>query len=341
MLDFSDILSLLAKGETLTQVQSSRSFDAIMTGTVDPVQISAFLMALCVRGETVDEIVGGAKVLRSKASKLADPGDVVDTCGTGGDGLGTYNISTAAALVAAAAGCRVAKHGNRSVSSKSGSADVLMSMGANLEISLEENQECLDRFGFTFMFAPAHHQAMRHVAPVRAALKLRTVFNLLGPLANPAQAKRQVLGVYDRRWQRPMAEVLAELGSEHVWVVHGHDGLDEVSISGPTNIVELKNGRISEFEVSPEDVGLSPSPIAEIKGGDAEANAKALSLLLEGKRTAYRDITLLNAGAALVVGKQADDLAEGVAISGDVIDSGKAAALAQQWIAFTQTCGSQ
>lgn len=339
MPDFEHLLWLLADGETLTSRQSSGAFDAIMAGDIPPEQIAAFLMALRVRGETVDEIVGGARVLRSKAALLPNPGDVVDTCGTGGDGLGTYNISTAAALVAAAAGCRVAKHGNRSVSSKSGSADVLMSLGANLDISLEQNQESLDRFGFAFMFAPAHHNAMKHVGPVRASLKLRTIFNLLGPLANPAQAKRQVLGVYDRKWLRPMADVLATLGSEHVWVVHGEDGLDEVSLSGKTFVAELKNGVVSEFKLDPSDFGFEPKSIDSIKGGDAHENATALVALVNGAPSAYRDITVLNAAAAMLVGGKAESFAEGVKLAATSINSGAAKKLLNQWVSFTKTCG--
>lgn len=336
----SDIIPLLARvadGEHLTIDEAQTAFNAIMSGEVDPVQISALLMALRVRGETVDEIAGGALALRDRAAVLKAPADVVDTCGTGGDGLGTYNVSTAAALVAAAAGCRIAKHGNRSVSSKSGSADVLTALGANLDISLEQNEACLDRFGFTFMFAPAHHQAMRHVAPVRAALKLRTIFNLLGPLANPAQAKRQVLGVFDQKWVRPMAEVLKALGSEHVWVVHGSDGLDEITVTGETYVAELKDGEISEFTVSPADAGLNLSTIEDLKGGEADENATALRHVLSGAASAYRDIVLLNAGAALLVGGKAGSLGEGAKLAADAIDSGAAAQLLEDWAAFTRS----
>ncbi len=339
MPDFAQLLGLLADGEMLTIDQSSEAFESIMVGDIPPEQIAAFVMALRVRGETVDEIVGGASVLRSKATLLPNPGDVVDTCGTGGDGLGTYNISTAAALVAAAAGCRVAKHGNRSVSSKSGSADVLVSLGANLDISLEQNQESLDRFGFTFMFAPAHHNAMKHVASVRASLKLRTIFNLLGPLANPAQARRQVLGVYDRKWLRPMADVLAALGSEHVWVVHGEDGLDEISLSGKTFVAELKGGAVSEFELDPADFGFVSKPLNTIKGGDAHENANALMSLADGAPSAYRDITLLNAAGALLVGGKAQTFAEGVELAAAAIDSGATKKLLREWILFTKASG--
>jgi anthranilate phosphoribosyltransferase len=298
--------------------------------------MAAFIMALRVRGETVDEIVGGARVLRAKADKVQAPLNSVDTCGTGGDDIGTYNISTAAAFVAAAAGATVAKHGNRSVSSKSGSADVLMALGANLELSLKQNEKSLYENKFAFMFAPSHHKAMRHVGPARASLQLRTIFNLLGPLANPAQTKHQVLGVFDRKWVRPMAEVLKKLGSYHVWVVHGSDGLDEVTTTGPTFVAELKDGEIREFEVHPEDVGLTTTSLEDLKGGDAEENAAAMRELFAGKPSAYRDIVLMNAGAALVVTGQADDLAQGVQAAAEVIDSGQVAATLDNWVSFTQ-----
>ncbi len=336
MSDLRPILAKLADGETLTAEQSQEAFNIIMSGAADLAQMAAFIMALRLRGEQVDEIVGGARVLRSKASQIKAPEGIVDTCGTGGDGLGTYNISTAAAIVAAAAGAPVAKHGNRSVSSKSGSADVLMSLGAELEISQAANEQSLIDNNFAFLFAPAHHKAMRHVAPARGSLQLRTIFNLLGPLANPAQAKRQILGVFDRKWLRPMAEVLQKLGSEHVWVVHGSDGLDEVTTTGPTYVVELKDGKITEFEVTPQSVGLEVSDIEDLKGGDADVNAQAIRNLLAGKPSAYRDIVLINAGAALVVAGKAETLKEGVDLAASTIDSGKAAAALDKWVAFTQ-----
>jgi anthranilate phosphoribosyltransferase len=336
MTDLRPTLAQLADGNTLSAKEAEHAFDIIMSGAADLAQMAAFIMALRVRGEQVDEIVGGARVLRSKASQVKAPDGIVDTCGTGGDGIGTYNISTAAAIVTAAAGVPVAKHGNRSVSSKSGSADVLMSLGACLEISQEENEESLRANNFAFLFAPAHHRAMRHVAPARGSLQLRTIFNLLGPLANPAQAKRQVLGVFDRRWLHPMAEVLQKLGSDHVWVVHGSDGLDELTTTGPTYVAELKDRHIREFEVSPGDVGLPVADLEDLKGGDADVNAQAITDLLAGKPSAYRDIVLMNAGAALVVAGKAATLADGVAIAADTIDSGKAKAGFDKWVAFTQ-----
>ena len=337
MSDLRPILAKLADGAVLNAAEAEQAFEIIMSGAADLAQMAAFIMALRLRGEQVDEIVGGARVLRAKADKIKAPAGHIDTCGTGGDGIGTYNISTASAIVAAAAGAVVAKHGNRSVSSKSGSADVLMSLGANLEMSQAANEACLRELGFAFMFAPSHHRAMRHVAPARASLQLRTIFNLLGPLANPAQAKRQVLGVFDRKWLHPMAEVLAKLGSDHVWVVHGSDGLDEVTVTGPTYVAELKDGVITEFEVSPGDVGLNTSHINALKGGDADVNAQAIRDLLDGQPSAYRDIVLMNTGAALVVAGLASNLQDGVDKARATIDSGKAKETLEQWVIFTQT----
>jgi anthranilate phosphoribosyltransferase len=336
MSDLRPILADLAEGETLSAARAEEAFNIIMSGSADLAQMAAFIMALRLRGETVDEIVGGARVLRCKAEHLKAPEGSVDTCGTGGDGIGTYNISTASAIVAAAAGAVVAKHGNRSVSSKSGSADVLMALGANLDISMEDNEESLRQNGFAFMFAPAHHKAMRHVAPARGSLKLRTIFNLLGPLANPAQTKRQVLGVFDKKWLRPMAEVLKKLGSEHVWVVHGSDGLDEITTTGTTYVVELKNGSITEFELHPKDVGIAISSLDDLKGGEASENAEAIRALLAGESSAYRDIVLMNTSAALVVAGVADNFEHGVKLAAKAIDSADASVTLKSWISFTK-----
>lgn len=336
MNDLRDIIKLLSEGNTLSEHQSEQAFSRIMSGQVDLPQMSAFVMALRVRGETVDEITGGARVLRNKASLVSVPDGAVDTCGTGGDGTGTYNISTAAAIVTAACGVPVAKHGNKSVSSKSGSADVLASLGIAFDLPLEAQEQALKEFGIAFLFAPHHHKAMRHVAPVRASLGIRTIFNLLGPLANPAMAKRQLLGVFDRKWLRPMAEVLDRLGSEHVWTVHGSDGLDELTTTGVTYVTELKNGKLRDFEITPEDVGLKRATIADLQGGEADENAAALLGVLEGKPSAYRDIVLLNTGAALLVGGKADTLQAGVTMAADAIDTGKAKELLKKWADFTQ-----
>ena len=335
MPEFNALLANLADGGLLSADQAEAAFEQIMAGNVAPLQLAAFLMALRVRGETVDEIIGGARVLRNRVLSLDAPAGAVDTCGTGGDGIGTYNISTAAAIVTAAAGSIVAKHGNRSVSSKSGSADVLKALGANFDIEVKDHEESLERFGFTFMFAPAHHHAMKHVAPVRSALKLRTIFNLIGPLSNPAKTKHQILGVYDKRWLRPMAEVLQALGSDHVWVVHGEDGLDELTVTGKTLVAELKDGIITEFEISPGDAGLPVSSLESLKGGEAEENAFAITALLDGEASSYRDIVVLNSAAALLVTGVAADLADGAERAATAIDSGKAKTLLADWISFT------
>ncbi len=337
MLDLRPILADLADGARLSEARAEEAFNIIMSGSADLAQMAAFIMALRLRGETVDEIVGGARVLRARATPLEAPEGSVDTCGTGGDGIGTYNISTAAALVAASAGATVAKHGNRSVSSKSGSADVLMALGANLELTSEQNEASLRANNFAFMFAPAHHKAMRHVAPARGSLQLRTIFNLLGPLANPAGTKRQILGVFDKKWLHPMAQVLAKLGSEHVWVVHGSDGLDEITTTGKTHVVELKNGAFTEFELSPQDVGLSVSTLDDLKGGDAKENADALRALVAGKQSAYRDIVLMNAAAALVVAGIASDFKAGIGRASKAIDCGDTRVTLENWINFTNT----
>jgi len=335
MLDFSSILAKLSDGSSLTIEQSEATFEQIMSGGVDPMQLSAFLMALRVRGETVEEIIGGAKVLRNRVLTLNAPAQAVDTCGTGGDGIGTYNISTAAAIVTAAAGAVVAKHGNRSVSSKSGSADVLKALGASFDIEVADHEESLKKFGFTFMFAPSHHHAMKHVAPVRSALKLRTIFNLIGPLSNPAKTRNQILGVYDKRWVRPMAEVLQALGSDHVWVVHGEDGLDELTVTGKTLVAELKGGTITEFEVHPRDAGLPLSSLESLKGGEAEENARAITALLNGETSSYRDIVVFNSAAALLVSGVVENLVQGAKRASAAIDSGKARILLDDWIKFT------
>jgi anthranilate phosphoribosyltransferase len=287
--------------------------------------MGAFLMALRLRGETVDEITGAARVMRSKATGIIAPPNAVDTCGTGGDGSGTFNISTGAAIVAAACGAIVAKHGNRAASSKSGSADVLLALGVNLDADMALLEKALKEINLCFMMATRHHSAVRHVMPTRVEMGTRTIFNLLGPLANPAKTKRQVMGVFAREWVEPIAHVLNRLGSEHAWVVYGHSGLDEISTTGPTFVAEVKNGAVTTFEINPEDYGLEIVTLDALKGGDAQTNAQAILDLLAGKKSAYRDIVLLNAAAALVVTDIATDLADGIAKARTAIDSGKAA----------------
>lgn len=336
MTDFSAILADLSAGKTLSRTQAQSAFEAIMTGAVSTIQISAFLTALQVRGVVVDEIVGGATIMRRHADHIDAPDTAVDTCGTGGTGLDTYNVSTAAAFVTVAAGVPVAKHGNRAASSRSGSADVLESLGARLDLSMVNVQKALDDTGFTFLFARAHHQAMRHVAPVRAELKFKTIFNLLGPLSSPALAKRQVLGVYSRHWVRPIAEVLRQLGSAHAWVVHGEDGLDEITTTGKTFVAEVKKGEITEFTIEPEMAGLARSSFDQLRGGDPLHNAKAITEVMNGKASPFRDIVLVNAAASLIVAGKSVDLRDGVEKAGYLVDSGKAKASMDQWISFTQ-----
>jgi len=323
--DLKPILAKVANGEKLNEEQAEQAFDVLMSGQATPSQMGAFLMALRLRGETVDEITGAARVMRSKATGIVAPPNAVDTCGTGGDGSGTFNISTGAAIVAAACGAIVAKHGNRAASSKSGSADVLLALGVNLDADMALLEKALKEINLCFMMATRHHSAVRHVMPTRVEMGTRTIFNLLGPLANPAKTKRQVMGVFAREWVEPIANVLNRLGSEHAWVVYGHSGLDEISTTGPTFVAEVKNGKVTTFEINPEDYGLEIVTLDALKGGDAQTNAQAILDLLAGKKSAYRDIVLLNAAAALVVTDIATDLADGIAKARVAIDSGKAA----------------
>ena len=333
--DLKAILAEVATGEKLNEKQAEQAFNVLMSGQATPSQMGAFLMGLRLRGETVDEITGAARVMRAKATGIIAPENAVDTCGTGGDGSGTYNISTAAAIVAAAAGATVAKHGNRAASSKSGSADVLMALGVNLDADMALLEKALKNINLCFMMATRHHSAMRHVMPTRVEMGTRTIFNLLGPLANPAKTKRQVLGVFAREWVEPIANVLNRLGSVHAWVVHGHDGLDEISTTGPTFGAEVKNGKVTTFEIRPGDYGIETVTLDALKGGDADVNAKAILDLLAGQKSAYRDIVLMNAGAALVVTDIASDLADGIQKAADAIDSGKAAETLQGLVTIT------
>ncbi|MDG1996704.1 MAG: anthranilate phosphoribosyltransferase, partial [Emcibacteraceae bacterium] len=275
------------------------------------------------------------EAMRSKATTIKAPKGAVDTCGTGGDTSGTYNISTAAAIVLAACGVPVAKHGNRAVSSKSGSADVLETLGINIDADMIIVKKCLDELGISFLMATRHHSAARHVGPARASLGTRTIFNLIGPLSNPAETKFQVIGVFDQKWNRPMAEVLGRLGSEHVWVVTGSDGLDEITITGETHVAEFKDGKVTEFTVTPEDAGLKRANMKDIQGGDAEYNAEAIIDIMSGAKNAYRDIVLLNTAAALVVSGKTSNLKDGVNIAAKAIDSGKAKEKLDAWITMS------
>ena len=321
---FKPLLAKLVDGSILTADEAHAFFAACLRGEPTPAQVAAAVTALRIRGETVEEIAAFATAMREAARTLDHPYDAIDTCGTGGDGQHTFNISTAAALVLAGAGLKVAKHGNRAMSSKSGSSDVLSVLGVNLQAGPAQQRRSLDQAGIAFLFAPAYHGAMRHVGPVRAEIGFRTVFNLLGPLSNPAGAKRQVMGVYDPRLLEPLAEVLGRLGATRAWTVHGQ-GLDELTTTGETEVAEWKDGTVRRFTVTPEDAGLPRASLDALRGGDAEENAMALRALLDGDAGAYRDIVLLNAAAALVVADRATDLAEGAALAAAVIDDGRAA----------------
>ncbi|MDR3441021.1 anthranilate phosphoribosyltransferase [Telmatospirillum sp.] len=329
------LLAKVAGGQSLSEDEAERAFDIIMSGDATPAQIGGFLMALRVRGETVAEITGAARIMRAKATTIDAPSGAIDTCGTGGDASGTFNISTAAALVVAGAGVPVAKHGNRALSSKSGSADVLAALGVKIDADNSLVRESLWQNHIGFLMAPRHHAAMRHVAGPRVELGTRTLFNLLGPLANPAETKRQVVGVFAEMWVEPLAEVLGRLGAERAWVVHGSDGLDELTTTGPSSVAEWRDGRVHRFSVSPADAGLPQARPADLKGGDAAANAAALRRLLAGEKGAYRDIVLLNAAAALIVADAVSDLAAGVVMAARAIDQGSALATLDRLVAIT------
>ncbi|MBF0442539.1 MAG: anthranilate phosphoribosyltransferase [Oligoflexales bacterium] len=318
-------LGTLFEGKSLKRHDAMIAMELMMSGSAHPAQVGAFLAALKVKGESVEEVTGMAISMRQHALPLSiKRSDLIDTCGTGGDGTSTFNISTATALVLAGGGLGVVKHGNRSVSSRSGSADVIEALGVAIDLPPSEVAWSVDEIGFGFLFARSFHSSMRHVAEVRSALGVRTVFNILGPLTNPAGVKRQVIGVYDHRLLSLMTEVLRELGSEEVMVVCGEDGVDEFSISGKTFVSHLKEGQISSYEVAPEDFGLKRADISKIAGGTAHENGKIIERILQGESGAIRDVVVLNAGAALKVSGKASDIAEGCRMAGDIIDSGRA-----------------
>lgn len=335
--EMKPVLNKVAAGESLSADEAEAAFGIIMSGDATPAQIAGFLMALRVRGETVDEITGAVRTMRAKMTTIAAPAGAMDVVGTGGDGSGTFNISTGAAFVVAGAGVPVAKHGNRALSSKSGAADVLSSLGVNLDAEFSVIEKAIAEAGIGFLMAPRHHSAMRFVGPVRVEMGVRTIFNILGPLSNPAGVKRQFTGVFSREWLRPMAETLANLGCEAAWVVHGSDGLDELTTTGPTYVCQLADGKITEFEVTPADVGLAQATPEELKGGDPDANAEAIRELLSGASGAYRDIVLLNAGASLLVAGKARDLKEGVQLAAKSIDDGAARAALDKLVAITNS----
>ena len=339
MSDLKIFMNQLADGATLSRQQAREAFGIIMSGSATPAQTGAFLMALRLRGETVDELIAAVEVLREKMLHIKAPAMAIDTCGTGGDAKGTLNISTAAAIVAASAGAIVAKHGNRAVSSKSGSADVLQELGIDLDAELPLVERALREAHITFLMAPRHHAAMRHVASARGELGIRTIFNLVGPLANPAGVTRQILGVFSPHWVEPLAEVLLALGTKKAWVVHGAGGLDELSLAGVNKVAEIARGKITCFEIRPEDAGLPKTPNGALRGGTPKTNARKLRALLEGKFGPYRDVVLMNAGAALMIAGKAGDLKGGVKLAASAIDRGRARATLNKWLAITQARG--
>jgi len=338
---FKVLVGKAASGSPLTTVEAAEAFDIIMDGNAPELQVAAFLTALHMRGETVEEIAAAADALRVRALTVDAPADAIDTCGTGGDGLGTLNISTAAAIVTAACGVKIAKHGNRALSSKSGSADVLAALGVKIDLTPQQVSHCINEAGLGFLFAPAHHSAMKHVSQVRQQLGFRTIFNLLGPLCNPARVKKQLVGVFAEKWIEPLAHVLHSLGTERAWVVHGRDGLDELTVTGPSHIAELNHGQVRRFTITPADAGLPTHRLDELFGGDAAENAAAMTRLFAGNLGAYRDIVCLNAGGSLVVAGKVSSLREGVQRAQQVIDSGEARATLAKLVAVSneQTAG--
>ncbi len=332
---FKPLLAKLAEGQNLTEEDAEQFFSACLRGEPTPAQVAAAVTAIRIRGETVGEIAACARAMRKAAIHLDHPYDVIDVCGTGGDGLHTLNISTAVGFVAAGGGLKVAKHGNRAITSKSGTADVLAALGVNIDATLEQQREALDKAGICFMFAQSHHGAMKHVSPIRQQLGFRTIFNLLGPLSNPAGAKRQVVGVPSPRFVEPIAQALGQLGAVKAWSVHG-SGLDELTTTGETDVAEWRDGFVRLFKITPEAVGLPRAALADITGGAPEHNATELAALLDGKKSAYRDIVLLNAAAAFLVADTVETLREGVEKAAEVIDDGRARRALDTLIATTQ-----
>jgi anthranilate phosphoribosyltransferase len=333
--DLKPLIKSIAEGDALNRAEMETCFDTILEGDASPVQMAAFITALKMKGETPLDIAAGASVLRRRAVTISADDAAMDVVGTGGDGIGTWNISSATAFVMAGAGVPVAKHGNRAISSKSGAADVLSSLGIHLDAEMGLVQRALDEAGICFLMAPRHHAAMRHVGPIRAELGYRTIFNMLGPLSNPALVKRIMVGVFDRQWLTPFAEALHDLGTTHALVVHGRDGLDEVTTTTATDAVLLRHGAITEMTISPEDIGLPMAKTDDLIGGTPDENAKALRGLLEVQASAYRDIVILNAAAALFGGGHADSLSDGAAKAIQSLDSGAALAKLDQLVAIT------
>jgi len=318
------LIGKVATGAALSREEAASAFEQMMSGEATPSQMGGLLMALRVRGETVEEITGAVSAMRAKMLRVSAPPEAIDVVGTGGDASGSFNISTCAALIVAGAGVPVAKHGNRALSSRSGAADVLTALGVNIDLAPDKIARCIREAGIGFMFAPAHHPAMKNVAATRVELGTRTIFNLLGPLSNPAGVRRQMIGVFSRQWTQPLTQVLKNLGAERVWVVHGSDGLDEITTAGPTSVAALEDGAVKIFEISPEEVGLRRVKPEALRGGDAAENAKAVRSVLEGKASAFRDVSLLNAAAALVVADRAATLKQGLHLAAQSVDSGEA-----------------
>lgn len=333
MQGFRDFIAKVADGQSLSFDEARKAFDIILSGSATPSQLGGFLMALRVRGETVPEVTGAVATMRAKMLPVKAPSDAIDIVGTGGDNSGSYNISTCTAIVVAGCGVPVAKHGNRSLSSKSGSSEALVELGINIEIGPDTIAKCIGKAGIGFMFAPLHHAAMKNVGPTRMELGTRTIFNLLGPLSSPAGVKRQMTGVFDRKWVEPVAEALKELGSEKAWIVHGSDGMDEVTTTGPTYVCELAGGALRSFEITPADAGLPEAKLEDLKGGTPAENAKALREVLAGAKNAYRDIVLFNSAASLLVADKVGNLKDGVAMAAQSIDSGAASGTLEKLVA--------
>jgi anthranilate phosphoribosyltransferase len=335
--ELKPFLAKVTDGDVLSFDEARTAFDVIMSGRATQAQIAGFLVALRMRGEDVDEISAAVDVIRSKALAIQAPEGAMDIVGTGGDGSGTLNISTATAIVAAGCGIPIAKHGNRALSSKSGAADVLTALGVNLDADVDHIEQAISEAGIGFMMAPKHHESFKYVGPVRVEMGIRTVFNILGPLCNPAGVKRYLIGVYSQEWVQPMAQVLAKLGCERAWVVHGADGLDELSTTGSNYICEVKDGEVTEFNLSPEDAGLPQASLEDLKGGDATYNAQRLNALLDGEQDAYRDVVLFGAGAALVIAGKEEDIQKGVSVAAEAIDSGRAKSALAQLVAISNS----
>ncbi|MBV8700820.1 anthranilate phosphoribosyltransferase [Bradyrhizobium sp.] len=335
--DLKSIIGKVATGASLSREEAASAFDSMMSGEATPSQMGGLLMALRVRGETVDEITGAVSAMRAKMLRVDAPSDAIDIVGTGGDGSGSVNVSTCAAFIVSGAGIPVAKHGNRALSSRSGAADVLTALGVKIDLKPDHVGRCVKQAGIGFMFAPAHHPSMKNVGPTRVELATRTIFNLLGPLTNPAGVRRQMVGVFSRQWVQPLAQVLKNLGSDAAWVVHGSDGLDEITLTGPTFVTALENGQVRSFEISPDDAGLPHAHGESLRGGDADANAVALRSVLDGKPSPFRDVALFNAAAALVVAGKVKNLKEGVALGAQSLDSGAAATRLKQLIAVSNS----